>query len=189
MQVIGNKLHNEDTLVEQSLSCRSKPSWSCWSFSWETHFQVDDNIFQQKHGMAKVNSLSHTISNILMEHFEKLTLDSPQYKPSLWLQYVDDTFVVWPHGLKQLQNFLSQLNSLRPSIQFIMEIESDSVIAFLDVLVIRKEMTLATKVFRKPTHTGQYLNVNSNHPPHVKRSLIQSSQYSFHHMPRMTRSV
>jgi hypothetical protein len=33
-----------------------------------------------------------------------------------------------------------------------MEIDSDSAIPFLDVLVVRKEMTLATRVYRKPTH-------------------------------------
>jgi hypothetical protein len=32
--------------------------------------------------------------------------------------------------------------------------ESDSAIVFLDILVIRKEPTLATKVYGKPTHTG-----------------------------------
>jgi hypothetical protein len=50
-----------------------------------------------------------------------------------------------------------------------MEIDSDSAIPFLDVLVIRKGMTLVTKVYRKPTHTNKYLNFKSNHPPHVKR--------------------
>jgi hypothetical protein len=44
----------------------------------------------------------------------------------------------------------------------------------LDVLVIRKETTLATKVYRKPTHTGRYLSFNSDHLLHVKRGLIQS---------------
>jgi hypothetical protein len=53
-----------------------------------------------------------------------------------------------------------------------MKTESDSVIAFLDVLVIMEETTLTTKVYRKPTHTGRYLNFNSNHPLHVKRGLI-----------------
>jgi hypothetical protein len=55
-----------------------------------------------------------------------------------------------------------------------MEVDSYSVIPFLDVLVTRKETTLVTKVYRKPTHTGRYLNFKSNHPPHVKRGLIQS---------------
>jgi hypothetical protein len=55
-----------------------------------------------------------------------------------------------------------------------MEIESDIAIAFLDVLVIREETTMATKVYRKPTHTGRYLSFNSNHPPHVNRGLVLS---------------
>jgi hypothetical protein len=55
-----------------------------------------------------------------------------------------------------------------------METESDNAIAFLDVLVVRGKTALTTRVYRKPTHTGRYLNLNSNHPPHVKRGLIQS---------------
>jgi hypothetical protein len=86
-----------------------------------------------------------------MEHFEKLALDSAQYKPSL---YLDDTLVVWPHGPERLQSFFSYLSSLRPSIHFTMEIESDSVVPFQDVLFITKGTAWATKVYRKPTHTG-----------------------------------
>jgi hypothetical protein len=118
------------------------------------------------------NSLSAIYSNIYMEHSEILALDPTQYKPSLWLQYVDDEFVVWPHGQKGLHYFLSHLNNLRPSIQFTTEIESNSAIPLLDVLVISKGMTLATEVYRKPTHTGQYLNFKSNHPSHLKRGSI-----------------
>jgi hypothetical protein len=64
------------------------------------------------------SSLSPILSNIFLVHSEKLALDSAQHKPSLWLQYVEDTFVVWPHGQEQLENFLSHPNSLRHSIQF-----------------------------------------------------------------------
>jgi hypothetical protein len=65
--------------------------------------------------MAMGNSLSQIISNIFMEHFEKQALDSAQNKPLLWLWYTDDTFVAWLHGPLQLQNFINNLNSLRPS--------------------------------------------------------------------------
>jgi hypothetical protein len=103
-----------------------------------------------------------------------VALDSAPYKQSLWLRYVDDTFVVWPHGPEQLHNFLSHPNSLRPSTHFNMETESNNAISFLDVLVLRKEPTLVTQVYRKPSHTARYLNFKSNHLPHMKRGLIQS---------------
>jgi hypothetical protein len=54
--------------------------------------------------MAMGSSLSPIISNIYVGNFEKLALDLGQHIPSLWLQYVDDIFVVWPHGPEQLQN-------------------------------------------------------------------------------------
>jgi hypothetical protein len=123
--------------------------------------------------MAMGSSLLPIISNIYMEHFEKMAIYSAQLKPSLWVRYVDDIFVIWPNGPEQLQQLFEHLSSL-PSIQFTMEIELDSSISFLDVLVIGKGNTMATKVYRKPTHTGRFLNFNSNHPAHVKRGLIQS---------------
>jgi hypothetical protein len=109
---------------------------------------VDDKFFQQQDGMAKESSLSPIVSTIFMEHSETPGLGSALNKSSLWLRYFDDKFVVWLHGPEQLQNFLSHFNYLRPSIRFTIEIESDSAIPFLDVLVIRKETTLTTKVYR-----------------------------------------
>jgi hypothetical protein len=53
-----------------------------------------------------------------------------------------------------------------------METESGGAIPFLDVLIAKKGMALTTHVYRKPAHTGRYLNFNSNHPPQVKRGII-----------------
>jgi hypothetical protein len=92
---------------------------------------LDDKFFQQKDGMAMGSSQSLIASNICMERFEKLALDSAQHKPSLWLWYVNDTFVASPHHPEGLQYFLSHLSSLRSSIQFTMEV--DSAIPFLNV--------------------------------------------------------
>jgi hypothetical protein len=92
-----------------------------------------------------------------MEHFEKLALYSAEYKPSLWPWYIYGTFVVWPHVPEQLQNFLNHLNSLRTSIQFTME-----TVRVCDLFSghssHQKGTTPAPEVYRKPTHTYQYLN-------------------------------
>jgi hypothetical protein len=111
-----------------------------------TYFHVDHNFFQQKYGMAMGNSLLPIVGNIFMEHSEKLSLGLAQDKPSLWLRCADDTSVVWPHGLERLQNFPSHFSSLRPSIHFTIETKLDSGIPFLNVLVVRKGPTLATKL-------------------------------------------
>jgi hypothetical protein len=65
--------------------------------------------------MAMGNSLSVVVSNIFAEHIEEIALDTANYKPAKWLRYVDDTFVVWPHGPARLQQFLHHLNSLTPT--------------------------------------------------------------------------
>jgi hypothetical protein len=106
------------------------------------------NSFNRKMAWLREALLSPLVSNM---YFENRALDSALHKPLLWLNYVDDTFVAWPHGPDQLQNFLSPN---RPTIQFTMEIKSVSVIPFSDVLVFRKETALTTKVYRKPINTG-----------------------------------
>jgi hypothetical protein len=69
-------------------------------------------------------------------------------------RYLDDTILVQYEGPELSQNFLSHLNSIRPSIHFAKEKEADNMIAFLDALVIRIETTLATKAYRNPTYTA-----------------------------------
>jgi hypothetical protein len=139
-----------------------------------THFQVQDKFLKWKDVTAMGSSLSPIVSSNFMEHLEKMTLDSAQNKTLLWLRYIDNIFVDWSHATGRLQKFLSNLNSLRPFIQYTMQIESESAISFLDVLVVRKGKPLTTKVCRKSTHIGRYLNFKSNHSLRVKRCIIQS---------------
>ena len=174
--VIGDELQKDYTLAS-----RSCLQWDAIMELLEvclktTYFQVDNKFFQQKDGMAMGNSLSPIVCDLYMVHFEKLALDSALFKPSCWFRYVDDTFVIWPHGPNTLQNFLIHLNSIRPTIQFTMETEVNNTIPFLDVLVTKTDATFSTKVYRKPTHTGRYLNFESNHPPHIKKGLIRGLQ-------------
>ena len=116
--------------------------------------------------------LSPILADIFMEEFETSCLRSAYLQPSLWLHYVDDTFVVWPHGRDTFQDFLQHLNEQHPSIKFTMEIEDDGRIPFLDVGISRNpDGSLHHNIYRKPTHTDCYLNQCSFHHPSIKSSV------------------
>ena len=71
-------------------------------------------------------------------------------------------------------NFRSHLNQQHPSIRFTMETENNNKTAFLDTLVTREpDGKLVSSVYRKPTHTDQYLAYDSHHPQSVKRGIVK----------------
>ena len=107
--------------------------------------------------------LSPVIANIYMEGIEEEALDTAVGGPSLWVHYVDDTFVIWLHGHDKLENFHSHLNSLRKSIQFTIEREQNNQLPFLDVLVTKAGIHMTTSIHRITTHTDQYLHYESYH--------------------------
>ena len=73
-----------------------------------------------------------------------------------------------------MERFLSHLNSVEPSIQFILEREKDRHLPFLDLNVSRGvQGNLETSVYRKPTHTDKYLAFDSHHPICHKKSVAK----------------
>ena len=63
-----------------------------------------------------------------------------------------------------VERFLSHLNSVEPSIQFILEREKDRHLPFLDLNVSRgAQGNLETSFYCKPTHTDKYLAFDSHH--------------------------
>ena len=93
---------------------------------------------------------------------------------SFFKRYVDDTFVIWPHGRKRLDDFFEYLNSLHPSIKFTMEIEHNDTLPFLDVLITKNNNTLSHTTYRKKTHTNRYLHATSHHAPSQIQSVASS---------------
>ena len=80
-----------------------------------TYFQFQNEFFEQINGTPMGPPLSLIIANLFMENLEELAMHSAPLKPSLWMRYVDDTFVTWTHGEQSLQSFHTHLKQLSPA--------------------------------------------------------------------------
>ncbi|XP_046544265.1 uncharacterized protein LOC124254499 isoform X2 [Haliotis rubra] len=138
-----------------------------------TYFTWRDQIMQQTHGLPTGSPLSSLISEIYMTHLEETALDTFPVQPTCWFRKVDDTFVILPPS-DDPNVLLQHLNSQHTRMQFTMELEEDNQLPFLDVLVQRDDKKLNTSVYRKPSHTDQYLHFSSFHPIHVKKGKIST---------------
>ena len=72
-----------------------------------------------------------------------------------------------------MQDFLYHLNTIRPSIQFTMELKENRKLPFLVVLVTRGADELTTTVYRNTTHTEPYIHFTSNHNNKIMREVIE----------------
>ena len=139
-----------------------------------TYFVFQGQHFEQVEGAAMGSPLSPIVANIYMEHFEARALETAPHPPSLWKRYVDDTFVILKTAYKE--EFFHHLNSIEEKIQFTAEnTRADGSLPFLDTLVtVEEDGSLSTSIYRKPTHTNQYLQWDSHHSIANKYSVINS---------------
>ena len=89
--------------------------------------------------------------------------------------YVDDILEVIKKGsVEKLTEFLNGLD-VTGSIKFTYEVEQDGKLPFLDILLERTDSGgLKLSIYRKPTHTDQYLNFSSHHPVEHKLSVVRT---------------
>ena len=107
-----------------------------------------------------------------MEVFEEQAIESTTQKPKIWKRYVDETIIILDRSY--VDSLLEHLNSRQPTIRFTMETEKDNKIVFLDSSVMREPYRrLTNSVYRKPTHTNQYLAHDSHHPQWVRRGIVK----------------
>ncbi len=110
-----------------------------------------------------------------MEDFESKALASSCLLPKLWKRCVNDACVIWSHGKEKLELFFLHLNNQSSSIKFTMEFECNGSIPFLDILLSRNDDgSFSHQVFRKKTHTEQYLHANSHHFPAQKLGVLNT---------------
>ena len=124
-----------------------------------TYFQYNGSNYEQKDSASMGSPVSAVIANLYMESFEEQAITTSSYKPTIWKRYVDNTFTILDRG--NVDDLLQHLNNQQPSIRFTMETENNNKLALLDTdadtVSIQPDDRLTTSVYRKPTHTDQYL--------------------------------
>ena len=134
----------------------------------KTYFVFNNKLYLQVDGLAIGASSSGPAAELFMERLESRAIRSFIEPPKLWLRYVDDTFA----KLKKIfvSAFLEHLNKQHPRLKFTTEMQENEKISFLEALVhVLSDRTTKISIYRKATHTDQYLNFDSNH--HVKQKI------------------
>nr|XP_054774674.1 uncharacterized protein LOC129282841 [Lytechinus pictus] len=137
------------------------------------YIKFDDEYFLQKKGTAMGTKMAPAYANIFMAILEEDFLSNSQLQPTLYLRYIDDIFIIWPHGVDELKSFHDRFESQNLNIKFTMESSREKV-NFLDVTLSTSGHTIETSVYTKPTDSFTYLNFNSFHPRHIKESIVYS---------------
>ena len=138
-----------------------------------TYFVFREQFYQQCGGCAMGSPVSPVIANLYMEHFEKSALSTSPVTNKIWLRFVDDTFVIIPKS--GVNEFFEHINSQNAHIKFTSEQEEDHHLAFLDTCISRYlDGSLDISIYRKPTHTDQYLHFDLHHPVAHKLSVIRT---------------
>ena len=162
IQVVYEKLINDENLIEKTKMTPDEIIELYKICVQGTYFVFNGKLYGQIKGLAIGSSSSGFVSDIFMEKIERRALTSFIDPPRLWLRYADDT---WVFILEiNEEDFESHLNQQNEHVKFTKEKEINRQLAFMDTHNKRQEDgTINTAIYRKPTHTNQYLDFESNH--------------------------
>ena len=160
------ELHQRTAMSVNQITCLLK---FCLNI---TYFTFQGKIYEQVKGAAMGSPLSPIVANLFMEDLETKALATAPSTPKIWKRFVDDTFTIIQKADKDA--FLGHINSIDANIHFTYEDpKEDGSIPFLDMIIIPdEEGRHNTNVYRKPTHTDQYLHWDSHHAITSKYSVI-----------------
>ena len=132
----------------------------------------DGQLFIQKDGVSMGSPLGPTFASYYMCNLENKAFTELTTKPPIYCRYIDDC-MLGINNINELHNLKSYFeeNSI---LNFTYEIETNKKLAFLDVLLHRRNDHVDTTVFTKTTNTGECLNFQSLCPLKYKISVIKT---------------
>ena len=107
-----------------------------------------------------------------MQGYKRTAITTVLHPRKVWERFADDVFSILKRT--HLEKFFHHINNLHQNIKFTMEEESNGELAFLDTLLKQNNGEISVLVYRKPTHTDQYLHYSSHHQTSCKESVASS---------------
>ncbi|CAJ0932388.1 unnamed protein product [Ranitomeya imitator] len=143
----------------------------------ENYFLYEDTFYVQKCGTAMGANVAPAYANAYMNFFEiKHVFPNDLFSRFAlgYHRYIDDIFFIWTDTSDSMLDFVSQLNSIYPELQFTLH-HSTEAVPFLDTLVIKDTRgNLSTDLYCKPTDSNSLLHYSSCHPRTTRDSLPRS---------------
>ena len=177
LEIIKDRLENDNTLNNRTKLAADDIIKLLQFVLTTTYFSFRGSIYRQIFGAAMRNPVSPIVANLFMEWLEQEAIVTAPMDcmPQFWRRYVDDVLeIIHKDGTQKLTD---HLNTVDPTgnIKFTHEEEDQGRIPFLDTLIVRKEDgSVKLLVYRKKTHTDQYLDFNSQHPLHQKLGVVRT---------------
>ncbi len=161
IDIILDRVYNKKTRVFHNLK-RDELKRLLIICAQESHFQFNDEYYDQVDGLAMGSPLGPLFANIFMSHLEKKHMGTPKKLGVLmWKRYVDDVFAI-VKDKQSARTCLEFLNKLHKNIEFTIEHEQNNQLAFLDTYVKRGSDRYFTTMYHKKTFTGVYLQNRSD---------------------------
>ena len=124
----------------------------------KNNFTFNKEYYLQLHGTAVGTRMAPSYA---MDKFEQQFLTTQALQPLFWWRYVDDIFLIWPHGESKLHSFYTSLNEFHHAIKFTIKYSSTEVV-FLDTTAL--------------AHTAMGLNPAARSSATVRASASMSKQ-------------
>ena len=145
----------------------------------KNNFQFNDINYLQILGTAMGTKMAPSFASLFMGQLENDFLKTCDKKPSFWLRFLDDIFLVWDHTENDLLEFFEKLNHFHDTIKFTY-CYSKKEATFLDVNIEKKENgSIQTSVHEKDTNSHQYIEFSSCHPLSCKKGIPFSQAKRF----------
>ena len=116
----------------------------------KVHFSYNQDIYIQKNGVSMGSPLDPVLAGIFLVNLERSLVPKLNVYHNFWRRYINDTNTFIKIG--PVEYLLSVLNKFHLKIKFIYEMEVESKLAFLNILLYLDCHDIITIVYRKVTN-------------------------------------